>query len=369
MPSSTENNSQRDKRIYAVAMSGGVDSSVVLGMLQKSGYEVFGITMDIHENCIKDIEDARSICRTLGIQHEVFDVREEYKAKVIDLFADYYSRGLTPNPCAFCNRDLKLNILVDYARLKGADLLATGHYANLETHNENIILSEAVNLAKDQTYFVSLAPKKKLMHVRFPLGRMNNKNETRALAAEYGLPNFEKDESQDICFIRQGNYKEFLKNLKTNLNLFSPGRIRRKDTGKIIGNHTGIANYTVGQRKGLGISRNDGSPLYVVDVDAANNDVLVGDKGALDMREFYVTEMNWFLEMGDEFTAFVKLRSFEKKTRASIKKRESCGETANLDSEVIQIELREESANPVTRGQVCVAYDEHNNVICAGIIA
>jgi tRNA-specific 2-thiouridylase len=359
MQSSTESNPQK---VYAIAMSGGVDSSVVAAMLQRKGHDVFGITMDIHENCTQDIEDAQIVCKTLGIQHEVFDVRAEYRAKVIDLFAEYYSRGLTPNPCAFCNRDLKLNILVDYAIAKGADLLATGHYANLEVlDEESVILSEAANLAKDQTYFVSLAPKEKLRYVRFPLGNVANKGKTRALASEYGLPNFKKNESQDICFIRQGSYKEFLQNLGTNLNLFSPGQIKLKDTGKVVGEHSGIANYTIGQRKGLGVSSNRG-PLYVLDVDSDNNDVIVGDKEALDIREFLVTDVNWLTEIRQEFDAFAKMRSFGKKTHATIR-------VISDDSKSIGIRLLEASATPITRGQICVLYSESNSVICAGIIS
>ncbi|MDR1034822.1 MAG: tRNA 2-thiouridine(34) synthase MnmA [Holosporales bacterium] len=355
------NNPSKEKKTYAIAMSGGVDSSVVASMLQRAGHNVFGITMDIHENCVQDIEDAQSVCKILGIQHEVFNVRAEYKAKVIDLFADYYARGLTPNPCALCNRDLKLNILVDYARTRGADFLATGHYANLEIlDGEEVILSEAANLSKDQTYFVSLAPKEKLIYVQFPLGGIKNKSETRSLAAEYGLPNFEKDESQDICFIKQGSYKEFLQNLETNLNLFSPGRIRLKDTGKIIGCHSGIANYTIGQRKGLGIS-SDRGPLYVLDVDSDNNDIIVGNKAALDVREFLITDVNWLTKIQDEFVAFVKLRSFSKKTKSVI--------TILEGLKSIKIKLLEESMTPITRGQICAIYSDTNTVICAGIIS
>ncbi|MDR2598211.1 MAG: tRNA 2-thiouridine(34) synthase MnmA [Holosporales bacterium] len=358
MQSSTKSD---QKKVYAIAMSGGVDSSVVAAMLQKKGHEVFGITMDIHENCIQDVEDAQAVCKTLGIPHEVFDVRAEYKAKVIDLFAEYYSRGMTPNPCAFCNRDLKLNILVDYARMRGADLLATGHYANLEVpHEELVILSEAANLAKDQTYFVSLAPKEKLRYVRFPLGDIENKDETRSLAAKYGLPNFKKEESQDICFIRQGSYKEFLQNLKTNLNLFSPGQIKLKDTGKVIGDHAGIANYTIGQRKGLGIASNMG-PLYVLDVDSENNDVIVGSKEALDIREFSVTDVNWLTEFRREFDASAKLRSFGKKTKAVA--------MAYDNSKSIRVRLSERSSTPITRGQICALYSDSNSVICSGIIS
>jgi tRNA-specific 2-thiouridylase len=246
--------------------------------------------------------------------------------------------------------------------MMGADLLATGHYANLEVHDDEmiVILSEAANLQKDQTYFVSLAPKEKLRYVRFPLGGIENKSETRDLAAKYGLPNFEKDESQDICFIRQGSYKEFLQNLETNLNLFSPGRIRLKDTGKVIGDHSGIANYTIGQRKGLGVSNNRG-PLYVLDVDSDNNDVIVGSKEALDIREFSIMNVNWLMGIRREFNALVKLRSFGRKTKATL--------MASDDAKLIEIRLCEASTTPITKGQVCAVYSDSNAVICSGIIS
>jgi tRNA-specific 2-thiouridylase len=361
MRSSIESNQSKERRkaVYAVAMSGGVDSSVVAAMLQRAGHYVFGVTMDIHENCTKDIDDAREVCKNLGIQHDIFDVRSEYKARVIDLFVEYYSKGLTPNPCAFCNRDLKLNILVDYALNKGADLLATGHYAKLLVNGDTVILREAENTAKDQTYFVSLAKRNKLKFVRFPLGEIKSKDETRAIAAEYGLPNFEKNESQDICFIRHGSYKEFLQNLQTNLNLFSPGRIRLSDTGETIGCHSGIANFTVGQRKGLGVSSK--KPLYVVDVDSECNDIIVGSKEDLAIPDFCVTLVNWIMDVDrPEFEAFAKLRSFGKKVKVIVKK---------LENEQIHIRLCEENSTPVTKGQVCAIYDQIGQVICSGIIS
>ncbi|MDR0640593.1 MAG: tRNA 2-thiouridine(34) synthase MnmA [Holosporales bacterium] len=357
MLSSISGSNER-KTVYAVAMSGGVDSSVVAAVLQSRGHDVFGITMDIHENCLEDIEDAQKVCAKLGIPHYVFDVRAEYQRKVIDLFVDYYARGLTPNPCAFCNRDLKLNILVDYARGMGAELMATGHYSNLAVDSARVLLSEAANLAKDQSYFVSLAPRHKLHFTRFPLGNIENKEQTRAMAQEFGLPNFKKDDSQDICFIRQGTYKEFLRNLKTNLNLFAPGHIKLRGNDQIIGEHDGLANYTIGQRRGLGISHGD--PLYVVGLDPDNREVLVGNREDLVVSEFTVCAVNWLLDMDDEFEAFVKIRSFGIKTKAKIMKNPS-GD--------ITIKFLGECKTPVTQGQVCAMYNLGNQVIGAGIIS
>jgi tRNA-specific 2-thiouridylase len=344
------------RKVFAVAMSGGVDSSVVAALLQNQGHDVFGITMDIHENCVQDLEDAAEVCKKLLIPHYVVDVRARYKEKVIDLFVEYYSKGFTPNPCALCNRDIKLNFLLDVVMEKGADFMATGHYAKLQIHGKNVLLSEALNLQKDQSYFVSLAPREKLKYVQFPLGNTKSKDETRKMAAEFNLPNFEKDESQDICFIRNESYKEFLKKISgTNLN--NAGNIKLLKTGKIIGQHNGIVNYTVGQRKGLGISHE--IPLYVVKLNPESNDVIVGEKKDLDIRSFSIFSTNWLVDSKPEFEAFVKLRSFGKKSKAIIKKN---------DENAADIQLLEKSPTPVTSGQICAIYSEGNMVLGGGII-
>jgi tRNA-specific 2-thiouridylase len=337
-------------------MSGGVDSSVVAALLQSRGHDVFGITMDIHENCIQDLEDAAEVCRKLRIPHYVVDVRARYKEKVIDLFVEYYLKGFTPNPCALCNRDIKLNFLLDIVREKGADLMATGHYAKLHVREENVLLSEAINLMKDQSYFVSLAPKEKLKYVQFPLGNIKSKEETRKIAAEFNLPNFRKDDSQDICFIRNENYKEFLKKID-GINLNGAGNIRLLKTGEIVGQHNGIINYTVGQRKGLGVSHE--IPLYVIKLNPENNDVIVGEKKDLDVTSFSVFSVNWLVDTETKFEAFVKLRSFGKKSKAIIEK---SGEDA------ITVQLLETSLTPVTSGQICAIYNENNMVFGGGVI-
>jgi tRNA-specific 2-thiouridylase len=349
---------RRSKRIYAVAMSGGVDSSVVAALLQDSGDDVFGITMDIHENCTQDIEDAEAVCKHLGIEHIVFDVRSEYKKKVIDLFVEYYSKGLTPNPCSFCNRDLKLNILVDFAVGKGADVITTGHYAKLRFCGEKVFLSEGENYKKDQSYFVSLAPRDKLRSVSFPLGNISSKDKTRKMAIRFNLPNSRKSDSQDICFIRSGTYKEFLRDFQNGSPLFAHGGIRMHETGELIGEHDGIANYTVGQRKGIGVSNKD--PLYVIKIDPSKNEVVVGSRENLNIMEFEVSEVNWILDAEDKFESLVKIRSFGQKSKAVVTKK---------DEKTVAITLLEESSSPVTRGQVCVMYDDKKHVIGAGIIS
>ena len=344
------------KEVYAVAMSGGVDSSTTAALIQQAGYSVFGVTMNIHDNCGKAIEDANRICKTLGIEHFIIDTKQEFKQHVIDVFTQYYADGLTPNPCAFCNRDIKMNLLLKFAKEKGADLMATGHYVNLSVNGEDVFMQEAKNPKKDQSYFLSLVSKENLKYVRFPLGNFQSKDETRATALKFGLHNFEKKDSQDICFIPDNDYKTFLRNFQTNANLFQKGEIVLERTSETVGTHNGTANYTIGQRKGLGIAHE--SPLYVIKLDAKNNRVIVGAKDHLNKDEFYAKDMNWIIDKPDVFEAFVKLRSLGEKVKATVTK---------IDDK-INVRFKEKSTTTVTPGQICAMYDENNFVIGAGII-
>lgn len=345
---------KKDK-IYAVAMSGGVDSSTTAAIIQKSGAKVFGVTMNIHENCDKAIEDASKICQKLGIEHFVLDAKDSFKKYIMETFVEYYANGLTPNPCAFCNRDIKLNLLLKFAKSHGADIMATGHYVNMSVVENNVIMKEADNPKKDQSYFLSLSSKENLKDIIFPLGHISSKDETRRLASEFGLHNFEKKDSQDICFIPDGDYKNFIRNFQTNLNLFSPGFIKLK-SGEILGEHSGIIDYTIGQRKGLGISYKD--PLYVLKLDSENNEIILGQKDDLDISEFKANQLNWIIDMPDSFEAFVKLRSLCQKSKALIQK----------DGDFIKVQLLEPAKTSVTPGQICALYNEQNIVIGAGII-
>ena len=320
--------------VIAVAMSGGVDSSTTAALLKSQGHDVFGITMDNHADWESDIANAKQVCGILGIEHYVMLAREEYKRCVMDVFAEYYANGMTPNPCALCNRDIKMDV-----------------------HNDIVEMREAKNKKKDQSYFLSLVDKNNLKNVRFPLGDIEDKSITRKMAAEFGLPNFEKEESQDICFIKHGNYKEFLHEFYSNLNISMPGDIVLSGTKQILGKHSGIENYTIGQRRGLGISHND--PLYVVDIDSKANQVIVGSSSDLLQKEFTLFSTNWILDAPGSFEAFVKLRSSCEKTKAKITK------TTNGAC----VELLEKSKTPVTPGQICAIYNSVDAVIGGGIIA
>ena len=343
--------------VIAVAMSGGVDSSTTAALLKSQGHDVFGITMDNHADWESDIANARQICKILGIEHYIMPARKEYKRCVMDVFAEYYANGMTPNPCALCNRDIKMNLLLKFARSKGADLMATGHYIQMDVHDDIVEMREAKNKKKDQSYFLSLVDKNNLKYVRFPLGEIEDKSITRKMAEEFGLPNFEKEESQDICIIKNGNDKEFLHEFYANLNLSVPGDIVLSGTKQILGKHNGIENYTIGQRRGIGVAHNE--PLYVVNIDRLANQVEVGTSGILLQNEFTLFSTNWILNTPSAFQAFVKLRSSSEKTQAKITK------TTNG----AYVELQERSNTPVTPGQICAIYNSNNAVIGAGIIA
>mgnify|MGYP001323143024 CR=1 FL=1 len=235
--------------------------------------------------------------------------------------------------------------------------MATGHYVNMSFDNDSIRLKEATNPKKDQSYFLSLVNKENLKCVRFPLGNISDKSETRKIAASFGLHNFEQRDSQDICFIPSGDYKLFLKNFYSNLNLFSAGNIKLTGTEKILKKHNGVVNYTIGQRRGLGINFND--PLYVTDLNPKENEVIVGTKGNLVKTLFSLFDINWLVDVPESFVAFVKLRSLSRKTKAEIVK--------NKDN--VFINLIEIPVIPVTPGQICAIYDENNVVLGAGIIS
>ncbi len=284
-----------------VAMSGGVDSSVVAAMLKEEGYEVIGITLQLYDHgaaigkkgacCAgQDIADARRVAETIGIPHYVLNYESKFRDAVMEDFADTYLAGETPIPCVKCNQSVKFKDLLGTARDLGADAMATGHYVQ-RRQGERAELHRGADPDKDQSYFLFATTQAQLDFLRFPLGGLR-KEETRALAAKYGLAVSEKPDSQDICFVPSGGYAKVIEKLRPGA--LDAGEIVHLD-GRVVGRHEGIINYTVGQRKGLGIGGDTGGgePLYVIRLDPKNHRVIVGPKEALARDALSVRELNW----------------------------------------------------------------------------
>ncbi|WP_436638781.1 tRNA 2-thiouridine(34) synthase MnmA [Microbaculum sp. FT89] len=287
-----------DTRVV-VAMSGGVDSSVVAGLLKRQGYDVVGVTLQLYDHgeathragacCAgQDIYDARRVAEDLGIPHYVLDYERRFKETVIDAFADSYLSGETPIPCVACNQDIKFHDLLETARDLGADALATGHYiASRLRPDGHRALFRAKDPERDQSYFLFATTQEQIDFLRFPLGDMT-KPETRELARAFGLAIAEKSDSQDICFVPTGRYSQIIERLRPDA--VEPGDIVHLD-GRVLGRHEGIIHYTIGQRRGIGVAV--GEPLYVVDLDAPGRRVIVGPREALETRRMTLRDVNW----------------------------------------------------------------------------
>ena len=282
-----------------VAMSGGVDSSVAAKLLMSEGFECIGCTMKLYNNedaCVPrertccsldDIEDARSVASRLGMPYYVFNFTDEFKEKIICRFVSSYEAGLTPNPCIDCNRYMKFGHLLERANVLGCDFIATGHYARIEERDGIYYLKKALDLSKDQSYVLYSLTQYELAHTLFPLGTMEKK-EARTLAAESGFLNAEKPDSQDICFVPDGDYARVVE--ANSGRKCEPGDFVDA-AGNVLGRHKGLIHYTIGQRKGLGISFS--RPLYVIDIRPEDNTVVLGDNAELFKREVYVSDFNW----------------------------------------------------------------------------
>jgi tRNA-specific 2-thiouridylase len=339
------------KRIV-VAMSGGVDSSVAAALIARAGHEAIGITLQLYSSAAsarkgaccagQDIYDAKRVAETLGIPHYVLDYEARFKKAVIDDFADTYARGETPVPCVKCNENVKFADLLETAKELGADALATGHYVRRIEGAGGAELHAASETARDQSYFLFATTQAQLDFLRFPVGEMP-KSEVRAIAGELGLLTADKPDSQDICFVPEGRYTTVIDRLRPNA--ARPGEIVDA-SGAVLGRHDGITHFTVGQRKGLGLSGN-GEPLFVLKLDAANARVVVGPRAALSATAITLRNVNWLTDARAPFAAQVKVRSMRPPVPARIVPLEGGGARVELLSP-------EEAVAP---GQACVFYD------------
>ncbi len=306
----------------AVAMSGGVDSSVVAAALKERGYDVVGLTMALHGfSSIDAVADAQKVAEKIGIPHRVFDLTEIFSKEIIDDFADTYARGETPLPCARCNKIVKFGVLAAHAKELGAQALATGHYARLVRRDDGPELHRAADLEKDQSYFLFLASREELGYLRFPLGDVVNKTEIRQWAEARELPVALKPDSQDICFVSDCDYAGLVGRLRPDA--LCPGDIADVD-GNVLGGHDGIVRYTVGQRRGLNLSDRKGEenePLYVLRLDAARRRVIVGPREKLAQTEVFLRGVNWIGDSApsDDLRVEVKLRSTQNPVAASFR--------------------------------------------------
>jgi tRNA-specific 2-thiouridylase len=346
------------KTRVVVAMSGGVDSSVVAALLKREGYDVVGITLQLYDHgaathrkgacCAgQDIHDARRVAETIGIPHYVLDYEARFRAAVIDRFADSYLAGETPIPCVECNRTIKFRDLLDTAKELGADVLATGHYvASRAFADGRRALFRAADPERDQSYFLYATTPEQLQMLRFPLGE-RDKDETRALARELGLTVAEKADSQDICFVPQGRYSDVIERLKPGV--ARAGEIVHVD-GRVLGEHKGIIHYTVGQRRGLGLAV--GEPLYVVRLEADTARVVVGPREALATRTIRIADVNW---LGDGALDQIGAHGMDVavRVRSTCEPRPAILRVVDGRAE-IELLAAEDGVSP---GQACVIYE------------
>ena len=354
------------KTRVVVAMSGGVDSSVVAAMLSEEGYDVVGVTLQLYDHgaalskkgaCCAgiDIHDARRVAETMGFPHYVLDYENVFKDAVIDEFADSYLAGATPVPCIRCNERVKFKDLLETAKDLEADCMATGHYIQRMVGEKGPELHSAADANRDQSYFLFSTTAEQLDYLRFPLGHLPSKDETRALAEKYGLSVADKPDSQDICFVPNGSYAAVIEKLRPEA--ADPGDIVHLD-GSVLGHHKGIINYTVGQRRGLRIGGRD--PLYVVRLDADNKHVIVGPKEALATRTVTIKEVNW---LGDDAFMDQAERTVAVRVRSTRAPKEAIIRPTSPTSGTVVLLVAEEGVAP---GQACVFYDVDGTRIYGG---
>ena len=356
-------NKPKKETKVVVAMSGGVDSSVVAAMMKEEGYDVTGITLKLYDDAKKskegrqccagqDILDAKRVSENININHKILFYQKKFKSEVIDSFIDSYAVGETPIPCVQCNQTVKFRDLFKYAKDLKADALITGHYVSRIQVNGHANMYRAKDQNRDQTYFLFSTTQEQLDYLRFPLGQID-KSETRAIAEKLKLNVASKPDSQDICFVPNGDYASVIKKFRPES--FKPGKILDVK-GNQIGEHEGIINYTIGQRKGIKIASNN--PFYVVNIDADNNTIIVGNKDCLEIKQIKLRDLN-ILGSQKELKEIIhiKVRSTGRLLKAKIDVQETTANVEILDKET-----------GVSPGQACVFYskDEIGDKVLGG---
>lgn len=337
----------------AVLLSGGVDSSTVAYMVREQypTAEVVGVTLLLHGN-EEDIENAKRVCEFLGIPHRVLDLRKPFRERVFNYFLEEYRRGRTPNPCAVCNQEIKLGLATEILTSEGFEKIYTGHYVRKVEYKGFPTLARPKDLNKDQTYFLALLKPKYLKFLEFPLGDFT-KEEVREIAKKAGLPTKSRKESQDICFLEGQRLKDFLKNY------FPPSAGVFVYKGKVVGMHSGYYTYTIGQRRGLGLRL--GKPVYVVDIDASTNTVVVGDKEDLLKDTVEVENLN----------PFIPLKELKGKTLyGQIRYRTPAKEVERIEETPAGLRIKfKEPFSGVARGQIAALYLDNKILAVGGIIS
>lgn len=342
------------KQKIAVAMSGGVDSSVAAALLQKQGYDVFGVTMQVWQNT-QDlaIKDAKAVAKRLNIPHHVVDLREVFEKKVISYFTNEYLLGRTPNPCVTCNHHIKFGALLEWAKSMGVDYIATGHYAKIVQEDGRYLLKKSQSINKDQTYPLYHLTQKQLAHIMFPLADYD-KATVRKLAQDFNLEVANKADSQDICFISDHNYAKFIEE-RTGIKMRYGNFVNK--CGNILGQHKGVYKYTIGQRKGLGIAT--GKPTFVAALDTEKNEVVLGDEEDIFFKSLTATNLNFISvdKITEPIQASVKIRYGAKEAEAKLIPR---GE------DLLKVEFKTPQ-RAVTPGQSVVFY-QNDYVLGGGVI-
>ncbi len=339
-----------------VAMSGGVDSSTVAGLMKKEGYNVIGITLKLYDDtkqvskskqcCAgQDIIDAKRVAQKLDIEHKILYYQKKFKKGVIDNFVDSYLNGETPIPCVQCNQTVKFKDLYEESKNLNADALITGHYARTITEEDQNNMYRAVDEIRDQSYFLFNTTREQLDYLRFPLGRILKKD-TRDIAKKLNLNVADKPDSQDICFVPNGDYAKIIEKLKPEA--LKKGNIKNVE-GKVVGVHDGIINFTIGQRKGIKIA--DKKPLYVLEINPDKNEIIVGPKSKLAKKTIYLKNLNILGKKKDfKNDIFVKLRSTGRLIKSKV----------NIEGDNAEVKLTEDEYG-VSPGQACVFYNKNLN--------